>query len=101
MKFVIDIPEELIQKRLDYIATYDKKYGHPHFDLQRIIDNAIMDAIKEKLSESFELPEGVKRVIDAEIEKAAALKIPGWAKRRMKEMLEAVRLFQINPSDGA
>jgi len=47
------------------------------------------------------LPEGVKRVIDAEIEKAAALKIPGWAKRRMKEMLEAVRLFQINPSDGA
>jgi len=45
MKFTIDIPEELIQKRLDYIANYDKKYGHPNLDLQRIIDNAILDAI--------------------------------------------------------
>lgn len=95
MKFEIEIPENLIQERLDRLVNI-KEFG-TNFNLSRIIDTAVQACVNDKIKETLtgELPEVTKAFIAEEIDKACRKKIPGWTNRRIKEMLEAVRLAQL------
>ena len=84
MKFEIDIPDNLIQGKLNDLIRVDGS-GHASFNLLRIIHDAVVKAISDKIKE--QLPAGlsvlVEKMAERELEKAGAQKIPGWAKRRV------------------
>jgi len=92
MKFEIDIPDKLIQDKLNELIRVDGS-GFTSFNLRSIIYDAVKKAVADKIRE--QLPAGVSRQInqmaDEELRKAGAQKVPGWAKRRVKEALENIR----------
>lgn len=93
MKFEIDIPEERIQEIINNMVNGSCKREGLSFELRMIIQEAVKEKIRERIN--IEFPVSIKEKIDEfigkEIYGAMVMKIPGWAKRRIKEMLEAVR----------
>ena len=96
MEFIVNISEKEIQKVLDKLLATPI-----HYTMRGVIDRSVAAAVEAKIKDhiSSVFSEAIDSAIKAEIEKCAAQKITGWAKRRIKEMLEDVRLsnFEAKP----
>jgi len=89
MKLTIEITEESIQQELERIV----KRGSGCYQVQSIISKSIQTALEDKIKADFKqvLSPIVDNFIHEELVKACEQKVPGWVKRRVKEMLEVVR----------